>query len=375
MRILYDGEIYAIFRHGGVIRYFQHLIAGLPPDDIPFLLGNRLPDVVPFHPNLQLAIKSHDWMGIPWKPVRKWLDRGFCRRKWREVEPDLIHPTYYNEVARGRYDRRKVPLVLTVYDMIHERFPDQVDPRGRHSEKKRLAVQRADHLLCISETTRQDLIERFNVPPEKTSVTLLAVDEIFARPSDELEANEPPRSITAPYFLFLGRRDPYKNFGLLLHALAICRAHIAEQKLPFQLQVLGAPLTTEEWKQITDLGLQDTIVWQPVSDDQSLRTWYQNSVGLVFPTLWEGFGLPLLEALTAGTCVIGSNIPVFRELVGDGFEPFDPNDAESLAAALNRMFHHPTERAQRIAIGTSHLPRYNWKATANATRAIYENLR
>lgn len=374
MRILYDGEIYSIFRHGGVIRYFQHLIAGLPPEDIPFLLGNHLPDILPAHPNLQLAIKSYRWIASPLKPFRKWLDRSYCHRKWPEIEPDLIHPTYFNEVARGRYDQRKVPLVLTVYDMIHERFPDQVDRHGRHSEKKRLAVERADHLLCISETTRQDLIQRFDVPPEKTSVTLLAVDDVFCCNRPLQTTTEPLAEAERPYFLFLGRRDRYKNFWLLLNALAICRSNFPDQELPFQLQVLGAPLHAEEMQRLAELGLQKTVVWQPVLDDQTLRRWYQHSIALVFPSLWEGFGLPLLEALAAGTCVVGSDIPVFRELVGDGFEPFDPNNAESLAAALERIFHDPDERSRRISIGVDHLPRYNWEATATATRAVYQQL-
>jgi glycosyltransferase involved in cell wall biosynthesis len=374
MRILYDGEIYSIFRHGGVIRYFHHLIEGLPPSDVPCLLGNHLPDIVPSHPNLELAIKSYDWMATPLKPVRKWLDRGYCQRKWPEIKPDLIHPTYFNEVARGRYDQRKVPLVLTVYDMIHERFPDQVDRRGRHSEKKRQAVERADHLLCISETTRQDLIERFNIAPEKTSVTLLAVDEVFYGDTTRSEPSTLPTVTALPYYLFLGRRDRYKNFWLLLEALAVGRANHAGGELPYQVHVLGAPLTTSELQRIAELGLGQAIVWQPISDDQTLRCWYQHSIGLVFPSLWEGFGLPLLEALAAGTCVIGSDIPVFRELVGDGFEPFDPNEAESLAAALDRIVADPEARDRRIAIGRSYLPRYTWAATANATRAVYEQL-
>ncbi|MBL8889665.1 MAG: glycosyltransferase family 4 protein [Planctomycetaceae bacterium] len=372
MRILYDGEIYSIFRHGGVVRYFQHLIAELPIEDVPILLGNRLPDSLPAHPNLELAVKSFEWLVTPLKPLRKWLDRGYCERKWPELAPDLIHPTYYNEVARGRYDQRQVPLVLTVYDMIHERFPDQVDRRGRHSEKKRQAVERADHLLCISETTRQDLIERFNVPPEKTSVTLLAVDELFFERSEP--DTLPTNANDLPYFLFVGRRDRYKNFWLLLDALAICQSNQPDRQLPFRLQVLGASMSAEELQRISELRLQSSIAWHPISEDAGLRDWYRHSLALVFPTLWEGFGLPLLEALASGTCVIGSNIPVFRELVSDGFEPFDPCDAESLAHAMERIFSQPQIREDRIARGLVHLPRYSWTATASATREIYQRL-
>jgi glycosyltransferase involved in cell wall biosynthesis len=373
MKILYDGEIYSIFRHGGVIRYFQHLIAGLPASDTPVLLGNQVPEILPEHPRLEVVVKSHPWVASPFKPVRKWLDRGYCQRKWQEIEPDLIHPTYFNEVARGRYRHRRVPLVLTIYDMIHERFPAQVDPRGRHSEKKRLAVQQADHLVCISETTRQDLVERFGVAEEKTSVTLLGVDDVFFAahdPAAELAAK--PNAL--PCFVFVGRRDRYKNFHLVLSAFQQLKLSSPGCQLPFQLQVLGAPFVEAENLLLDQLALQDDVQWQPVHSDQTLREWYQRSIGLIYPSLWEGFGLPLLEALAAGTCVVASDIPVFRELVGDGFEPFDPHSAESLVAALLRIHRDPLARQARIQAGCRQLPRYRWEHTVAATRDVYRQL-
>jgi glycosyltransferase involved in cell wall biosynthesis len=186
----------------------------------------------------------------------------------------------------------------------------------------------------------------------------------------------PPRSSadSRPNYLFVGRRDRYKNFWLLLEALVLCRTQYRDGILPFTLQVLGAPFTPEESNRLAELNLLGTVVWEPVLDDDTLRQFYRRSLALVFPSLWEGFGLPLLEALAAGTCVIGSEIPVFRELVGEGFEPFDPNDAESLANALQRIFLQPDLRARRIAIGSSHLIRYSWQSTAVQTRAIYQQI-
>ncbi len=370
MKILYDGEIYSIFRHGGVVRYFYHLISGLSSSYRPILLGNQMPEIAPQHPKLELAIKSHAWAGNGLKPVRKWLERGFCSRKWVEFEPDLIHPTYYNEVARGRYDQRKVPMVLTVYDMIHERFPDQVDRRRSHSEKKRQAIQRADHLLCISETTRQDLLERFQIPAAKTSVTLLAVDELFFCDSD----SPPDVPQEVPYFLFIGRRDPYKNFSLVLQAMDRLQQDRPDHSLPFQLHVLGAPLTAAEREEIQRCHLTAHVHWESVKDDLGLRDRYRQSLGLVFPSLWEGFGLPLLEALAAGTCVIASDIPVFRELVDEGFEAFDPGSADSLSAALWRIYDQPQFRQQRIQLGQKQLGRYRWENTVAATEQVYRSL-
>jgi glycosyltransferase involved in cell wall biosynthesis len=373
MKILYDGEIYSIFRHGGVVRYFQHLIAGLPATDTPVLLGNQIPETLPEHPRLEIAVKSHPWVVSPFKPVRKWLDRGYCRRKWQEIEPDLIHPTYFNEVARGRYRQRRVPLVLTIYDMIHERFPEQLDPRGTHSEKKRLAVAQADHLVCISETTRQDLVERFGVPPEKTSVTLLGVDELFFS-SGSAQADVPAAPDAPPCFVFVGRRDKYKNFNLVLRAFLQLKQSSPAGRLPFELQVLGAPFTESETQTIAEYGLQDSVHWQVVHGDETLRLWYGRSLGLIYPSLWEGFGLPMLEALAAGTCVVASDIPVFHELVGEGFEPFDPCSADSLAAALLKIHRDPLARQTRMDCGVQHLPTYRWEHTAAATRELYRRL-
>lgn len=376
MKILFDGEIYSIFRHGGVIRYFHHLIAGLPPDDIPILLGNHLPDPLPCHPQLELAVKSHEWVAAGLKPVRKWLDRGYCQRKVSELAPDIIHPTYFNEVARGRYDQRKVPLVLTVYDMIHERFPERTDRRGTHSEKKRRAVDRADHIFCISHTTQLDLIERFAVPPEKTSVTLLAVDDQFYVPQVVSTGSEstPARAEERPYLLHVGRRDHYKNFDLLLQALFHLKQQSPQRELPCRLQVLGPPLTDTERQQLDELQLAQDVSWQAVHSDGDLKDWYRRSLALVFPSLWEGFGLPLLEALAAGTCVVASDIPVFRELVGDGFEPFDPQAVDSLVDALQRILDNPAHRQQRIDTGRAALGRFHWRNTVDQTVAVYRRL-
>lgn len=376
MRILYDGEIYSIFKHGGVVRYFHELITGLPQEDQPVILGQQVPSQLPSHPQLQMTIRPPLPLPVRWieliKPWRKALERRFCNHSWPLLKPDLVHPTYYNEVARGRYHDRRVPLVLTVYDMIHERFPAQVDRRGTHSEKKRAAVAQADHVLCISETTRQDLIERFQIPPERTSVTLLGVDRQHF--SSQPTTPPPLKESLRDYFLFVGRRDEYKNFRMLLQAMRELESDAVGTEPPFRLVVVGDPFTPSEQELIHRWGLERWIHWEPTGDDRALQQWYAHSIALIFPSLWEGFGLPLLEAMAAGTCVIASDIPVFRELAEGHFVPFDPYDPSSLAAAMREVSQHPAKRQRLLDLSEAILSRFTWRETVRQTHAVYNSL-
>lgn len=374
MKILYDGEIYSIFRRGGVIRYFHNLIARLPRQCHPLVLGNDEMPESPDHPNLRQHVHANRWVPKPLKFVRKSLDRRYCRARFRSLAPDIIHPTYFQNVAKGRYDRREVPLVLTVYDMIHERFAAEIDRNGKHSQLKRDAVRRADHLICISETTRQDLIERFGIPESRTSVTLLGVEPQFSDPAalashHDLQGEWWNR-LSAPYFVFVGRRDLYKNWDRLLKAFQQVQATHPE----IRLAVVGSRFGPEEQLAIDRLGLTAAVVHLGAVNDPTLVAIYRKSLGFVFPTLWEGFGLPLLEGIASGTCVLASDIQVFREIAAGGFEPFDPYDPESIAQAMLIIASDPEHRQQIIQRGQQLLPAYNWADTAARTFEIYQNV-
>ncbi|GEM_PF-2370577 len=411
MKILYDGEIYSIFQRGGVVRYFDNLISRLPATDQPMLLGNDQPLELPKHPNLKQYFYANRWVPAGLKFVRKSLDRRYCRRTFNSINPEIIHPTYFQNVARGRFDKRKVPLVLTVYDMIHERFADEMDRRGNHSLKKREAVNRADHIICISETTRSDLIERFNIPLEKTSVTMLAADDhflaAFNQVADPQASGDPASGVQAggvqaggvqagdlanasivaanglanrlaipsrPYFVFVGRRDSYKNFDRLLDGFVILKQRNHGKTLDFQLAIVGDDFSPPENEKIASRQLTDDVVHLGTVSDQALVQIYRQSLGFIFPTLWEGFGLPLLEGIAAGTCVLASDIPIFNEIAAGGFQPFDPYQAESIADAVTRIVEHSDIRQQIMQRGQTSLARYSWKTTVQETIEIYRNM-
>lgn len=382
MKILYDGEIYSIFQRGGVVRYFHNLISHLPADCQPVLLGNHAPLESPEHQNLQQFVYTNQWVPGPLKFFRKWLDRRYCRSVLKSIHPDIIHPTYFQNVARGRFDRRTVPLVLTVYDMIHERYADQMDRSGKHSRKKLAAVERADHVICISETTRQDLIRFFDVAPEKTSVTLLGVDSTFnglepndARAKVPVDLASPTiASLDQRYFVFVGRRDEYKNFDHLLQAFSLLRQR-SQGNLGYDLVVVGDPFSVAEQERIKQLGLgPQNVIHLGTIDDPTLVRIYQSALGFIFPTRWEGFGLPLLEAIAAGTCVLASDIPIFHEIAADAFEAFDPNDPESIADAVATIASDSEKREAYILKGRQLLKQFSWQATVAQTVDIYQRV-
>lgn len=373
MKILYDGEIYSIFRRGGVIRYFHNLISRLPAQCHPIVLGNDDMPESPAHPNLQQHVHANRWVPRHLKFVRKSLDRRYCRTRFRSLAPDLIHPTYFQNVARGRYDQRRVPLVLTVYDMIHERFGEQIDRSGKHSLMKREAIRRADHLICISETTRQDLMDRFDIPETQTSVTLLGVEpQFFCSPECMVPDVPVPEDFTPerPYFVFVGRRDLYKNWDRLLEAFR----QVHQQQPEIQLAIVGSEFSADEKEVIASLKLTQAIVHLGTVDDPTLIAIYRRSLGFIFPTLWEGFGLPLLEGIASGTCVLASDIPVFREIADGGFQPFDPYVPDSIAQAMLDVANDDQLREDLIQRGKQLLPRYDWAETARQTFQIYQQV-
>src|SRR5882724_4368803 len=191
MRILYDGFIYDWQQFGGINRYFNEIIRRLDPADEPIVttfLGRR--DFWPVHPRLR-PLRSRPFARLPaLAPLgRKWLE---ARTGWSRA--DLVHPTYYHWLTPALADFRG-PLVATVHDMIHELFPDELDPDRALARAKRRLVERADLILCNSESTRRDLVAFFPAAAARTRVTPLATSLAPAAGVDAAEAPSAP-----PYF-------------------------------------------------------------------------------------------------------------------------------------------------------------------------------
>ena len=363
MKILYDGQIYAKQTTGGINRYFTNIIDCLPLDASPTLTATHRTNKLhyPAHPNLTLreyrSFHPHRISNRVRDHYFRWLNNS---------QPfDILHPTYYSLLSQQSFSQIRYSLVITVHDMIHEIFAARMDLGGHTIRAKQDAIQAADAIICISESTKNDLLKYFPTAESKTTVTLLASE----LKGDWAYGNEAVPS--QPYFLYIGSRNKaYKNFDTLL--IAFSKA--ASINSDILLCVVGAPFNDEEQQQIAELKLANQIKHYPHASDTHLSKLYRCSVAFVYPSLYEGFGIPPLEAMACGTVVVASNSSSIPEVVGDAGILFEPKAIRDLTDILLTLLDSPSDRDRLIAKGHDRHRQFSWDKTAQQTVEIYRSL-
>lgn len=362
MRILYDGEIYEIQTAGGINRYFENLIRRLPKTFSPTLTSCEAPDFhYPSHPNIKTFF--YPKFGLPPK-FSFWLQKYYFRSIDTINKFDVAHPTYYKLLTRQGLNKYRCPVVLTVHDMIYELFPKQTDPHSHKAENKRKAISAAEAIICVSENTKKDLLDRYPLLEDRITVTYLASD-IDASLS---YGSEPVPS--RPYYLYVGSRHTYKNFDGLLVAFA----KTVSIQPDIALCIVGSPLNKTEQELIAELKLTDHIEYYGYVSDSHLAKLYRCSVAFVYPSLYEGFGIPPLEAMSCGTAVIASNCSSIPEVVGDAGLLFEPNAINDLADILLLLLNSSTERDRLIQKGYQRTQAFSWDKTAAQTINVYQSV-
>lgn len=366
MKIFYDGAIFSIQRKGGINRYLRNLIQHLPPGIGPTLLTEKPLNETPIS-NPTFAIEHRSIEGM-W-PLRRIRRRSRLARKCHdflnEMRPDVIHPSYYDTLVGPDLWQAEQPIVVTVHDFIHERFADQLKHSERHIQLKRQAIERADHVICVSEHTRQDLLKHYPIPEQRTSVvyhasTLTTLTDATNHPV----ADEPD-----PTFLFVGGRHAYKGFALLVAALKQVR-----QKYPnARVACVGAPLSTAEKESLRVAGLLDAVTSLGFVDDKQLVQLYRSSYALVYPSLYEGFGLPPLEAMEAGAPVICSDSSSIPEVVGSSALMFRSGRIDELSERMMWLLADCSRRDPLIASGKAQAKKFSWTIAAEQTAAVYQH--
>jgi len=347
VNIWYDGVIWTRQALGGVNRYFAKVIDGLPGDIAPTLTLEQRRDVnFPTNPRLRVLPCARQGEGaISW------------------VDCDVFHPTYFETLSGVDIRRAKAPVVVTVYDALHELYPDLADPGGEQRAWKKAVIPAADHVICISGNTRRDVLEIFGVPEERVSVIHLASD--LAPPPPDAA---PP--LEGPYFLYVGHRYCYKNVPRLLEAFARLRRRWPEARLCFT----GTAFNDAERGRIASLGLAGAVVHAGRVSDERLAVLYAHAAALVYPSLYEGFGLPLLEAMRCGCPVAASNTSSVPEVAGDAALYFDPLDTEAMVQAMERTLADTAVRAALVARGRLRAGAFSWEKTVAETVAVYRML-
>lgn len=270
----------------------------------------------------------------------------------------LRHHTFYH--SRFLAPRNAQPRVVTIYDMIPEVLPELFTTNPHLA--KREYVRRADLILCISASAHDDLVRVYGQPDAPVLVTPLGVDSSF-RPGGSRPAGAPEG-----YVLFVGRRAGYKDFATLLAAL-----RVPELRGVPLVAVGGGPFTADELDQIQAFGLAGSVMQVDASDEDMPR-YYANAAVFVFPSRYEGFGLPTLEAMACGCPTVLARSSSLPEVGGEAARYFEPGNEEQLAEQLMSVLSDSTLRSGLRAAGLARAAEFTWSACATATANAYRLL-
>ena len=365
MKVIYDCQIFAAQEFGGISRYVCSLASQMSG-----FSGVEARIVAPIHINGHLkSIDASIAVGCYVRRLPKTsrmikaVSAALCGPIASALRPDLVHETYY---AQQSPCRSKVPHVLTVYDMIEERFPASFPDGYPVARLKRAAVNRADHVFCISENTRRDLMELYRLGPDRISVTYLGYDQL---PVTGLTASDLVGE--SPYILHVAGRHGYKNFEGLLRAYAAS----GWLKSHFRIVCFGAaPFSLLERSLFAQLGLPEEKVTHCGGSDERLAALYKGAAVLVYPSKYEGFGIPPLEAMSQDCPVICSSSSSIPEVVGNAGEYFDADEPDSIRAAMEKVLQSPERRDELVLLGRDRCKLFTWTRCAQETLDVYRRL-
>lgn len=339
------------YRQTGISRYVERLLAALPaalaPDDALVVL--RSDDAIAARPGRRAAWEQ---AVLPIVARRRRLD---VLHAPVNVVPLLV----------------PCPLVVTIHDLAYLRRPEVVPARRRRyfETLTRWSVRRARRVLAVSESTKRDIIELLGVSPERVAVTPLAADERFRPlPSADLDRFRRTAGIARPYVLYVGTVEPRKNLPALLRAFD----RIAPD-VPHDLVILGPDgwMTAAFYETLGAIRAGDRVRRQEFVAAEELPAWYGAADLFAFPSLYEGFGLPVVEAMACGTPVVTANVSSLPEVAGEAAVTVPPEDEAALAEAMARVLTDPALAASLRIRGIARAGTFSWSRTAELTVETY----
>lgn len=364
MNIVFSPDTFLLQSYGGISRYFVRIAEAMAG------AGHNIRIPAPYHFNNYLNAS-------PLGQTKIKIDREtkMTRRILRLVNgadlqfqalknnPDILHFTFFRRFPPVI---TKSARVVTVFDMIDELFHAHTEAGRKLAKFKKRAVDEADIVLCISENTRRDLINLFKVPPSKTIVTYLAAD-----PPPESVAQDRHPLNGHPYILYVGQRSGYKNFKSAVEAYA--RLHQRHKNLKFVAFGSG-PFLKDDIDLFRSVGLANDDIVQKAGSDLQLYNFYRHATAFIYPSLYEGFGIPPLEAMSVGCPVICSNTSSIPEIVGEAAFQFDPNHSGSIDDAIRKAIEDSTARTEMIGRGYTQFQKFSWDKCAADTLNAYEQI-
>lgn len=357
MKILFDHQAFSNQQYGGISRYFANLNQGL----------QQTPGVTA---KLGLLFTNNAYLANEWLPFNKLVEKKhrrdkynkwYCRYLLKQGKYDVFHPTYYNPYFL-KYVKK--PFVITVHDMIHELYPHYfatADPLTAGYKARVIAA--ADHIIAISENTKRDIQRFYPIADDKITVihhgykmnqTVLPATEVFTG---------------GKFLLYVGDRFGYKNFDIFIKA-------VAPLLLTHQLKLIctgGGSFSEAEERMIENEKI--TALTTQISAMDSEMSWlYANAEAFIYPSLYEGFGLPVLEAFYNNCPVIMSNTSSLPEVGGDAVYYFDPASEQSMRNAIEEVISNKHLQNELKLKGSERLKLFDFDVTLAKTINVYQHV-
>lgn len=316
----------------------------------------------PEHRTLIRRVRPESVLRIPFSMPLQTLREGI----------DLLHVTYVAPPIGA------CPYVPTVHDISYEFFPQFFPPHVRWMLRTLvpLTMRRAPRIITVSEHARREIAARYRLPLERIVVTYEAADERYSPVTDvdQLAAMRARYGLGARYLLALGNLQPRKNLARLVEAYADLRRH--NRLIGVQLVLAGKA----QWREselfgvVARNGLIEDVLFPGYIDDADLPALYSGAEAFVYPSIYEGFGLPPLEAMACGTPVVCSNAASLPEVVGDAALMIEPHSTVALAEALLQVTENPGCRADLVSRGRRRVAKFTWRSCAEQTLAVYRSV-
>ena len=355
----------------GIGRYVSHLASNLAQllasDEQLLLLHNTKVHSGWLLPPAQANVAYLDTAVSPFSLQQQWK----IPRLLRQAKASVYHSAYYLMPYRPG-----IPTLLTLYDLIPEQFPQLVSPRAclLFRLTTRLALRAGDHFLAISEATRNEFLARYPLDPARITAIPLAADAHFA-PQPETAVTTLHQKLNLPeqYVLYLGINKPHKNLEQLVAAWATL-----VKQMPDAPQLIIAGAWDERYKgmktAVSQQNLRQKVRFLGPVLDVDLPALYSGATLFVFPSLVEGFGLPVLEAMACGTAVACAHCSSLPEVGGDAVAYFDPTNSRQMADVLLGLLRDKAKCQEMAKKGLVRAGKFSWRKTAVATLAHYRQL-
>jgi len=364
MKVIYDHQIY-LQEVGGISRYFQNLIATFEQTEVLSFFSRNIYS----EKNNNGIFLSKTGISILDNFLnRRILNEQFIKfnelytiKKLNYDNYSLIHVTDHHCSYLEKIQQKR-PVVLTMHDLIPELFPSLFSDIKQRIRDRKYSIQKADRIICISESTKKDLINIYDVPPNKVSMIYHGAPDYLKNYHIGLNKYEDKK-----YIMYIGNREaPYKNFWNMIENLD----QFFTSNIEFSLVCVGAAFTVTESAKMKKYSWNKRVTALRV-DESELFSIYKNSLCLIFPSLYEGFGFPLLEAMKAGCPILASDTSCLPEIAAGGAKYFNPVTFTGFAENLKSIIEDSDQKKNMLEKQAIRLNDFSWKKTAYETYDCY----